>query len=709
MIKIPNYIIKKKLEVSRMATAYLAENTALNHDVFLRVIHPYNVKNNEFRQHFLAVGKRLSHWEHPHLVKIYDVGITDDNIFYSSMEYLEKENLRKKISQKNISVASVLKIISEVGEALSYIHNQGFIHGNLKLDNILFDHEGTTKLLDNGCTELKNAAGDLVLQGNLHYMSPEQVTMTKLDQRTDIYSLGLIVYEMLIGEKAFYADTTAEAIYQHTMLAPPDLPAKYNHLQPVLDKALAKSPHDRYTTIEDMLQALDISVDTFNINKIDNQVEIEYTKKEKEFNGGVYIKHQSVYVENQSVYVSHHVKQEKQKKTGLLRGLLAGFLVLLTLLAFLFNNMITIDSSNKKQLILENSYLKPHNQTYVNSVSFTEKNERIENHDRNTTTNKANEKIEDTDVNSVSFIKEFEKIESRDRNKKNNEINSIEKHNKNSGESTLEKKAPPNIIPTSNVLINIFSKKDKKTLKANIKITSKETNKVIVNEKSTAPHKFELEVGEYELRVEHKGYVTQSKKLKINDIDRSAIILHLEEKAIFMGKLKVQAVSKKNSRSLRATYEVHSVDNKNYHKKKERKTAYFKLPVGKYNLLVSYKDKTIKKQITIKPNKTIYRKIAFNLPREKSEKKIIALGHIYISAKLDHETGKNLPADFFLYHNQKMVKKALKKNNVRFKVPTGKYVIKVIYKGVSSQANAVVEKGDIIEQTFIYDGIPTLP
>jgi serine/threonine protein kinase len=703
MIKIPNYIIKNKLEISSVATTYLAENTILNHKVSLRVIHHDSVKNNEFHQHFLAVGKRISHWEHPHLVKIYDVGITNDNIFYSSMEYLEKESLRKKILQKNISVTSTLKIIREIGEALSYIHNQGFIHGDLKLENILFDHNGITKLLDNGCTELKNASGDLALQDNLHYMSPEQATMTSLDQRTDIYSLGLIIYEVLVGEKAFFADSIVEAIYQHTMLSPPDLPAKYNYLQPVLDKALAKSPHDRYTTIEEMLQALDIAVDTFNINRINNHVETEYTKKK--LNKGIYVKHQSVYVENQSVYVSHHAKQDKPKKTWWLRG----FLVLLTLLAFLFNSVITIDNPNKDQPISKYSYSKPHHKAYVNPVSFIEKNKKVKSDDRNIRTNKISEKIEMSNENTGS----------RDRNNKNKTI-STEKHDKNSSNITLEKKLISNVIPTSKVLINVFSKKNKKPLKANIKITAKETNKIIFNKKNIEPNQFEpeLEVGEYKLRIKHKGYISQSKTLKINDIDKSSIIIHLEKKAILMGKLKVQAVNKKTSKSLRATYEVRGIDSTHYNEKKSSKSAYFKLPIGKYELLVSYKARIIKKQIVIKQNKTVHKKIVFSLPSDKNAKKptktnppkkIIALGYIHISAKLDHETGKKLPADFFLYRNHKMVKKAFKKNSVRFKVPTGKYVIKVIYKGVSSQAKAVVEKGDIIEQTFIYDGIPTLP
>jgi len=695
MITIPNYIIKKELGKSSMEATYLAENTVLNHNVFLRVIHPDNAKNDAFRHHFLTIGERLIRWEHPHIVKIYDVGITDDNIFYISMEYLEKENLRKKISQKNTSVASVLKITKDVGEALSYIHNQGFIHGNLKPDNIFFNHEGITKLLDNGCTELKSASSDLALQGNLHYMSPEQAAMTKLDQRADIYSLGLIIYEMLVGEKAFYANTTADAISQHTMHSHPDLPDKYSYLQPVLDKALAKSPYDRYTTIEDMLQALEVSVDTFHISQIDNQVEIEHTKTEA-FNKGIYVKHQSVYVENQSVYVSH---QDKSQKPWLFRGLLAGFLVLLTLLAFLFNHIITIDSFNKKPIISEHTdknfvttaaFSSPPNETHVNPVSFIEKNEKIETHDRNKKVNKGSE----------------ERLSSGDIG--------IHDRNKKSAESTLEKKSH---IPTSKVLINTFSAKNKETLKANIKITSKETNEVIVDGKNIAPRQFELEVGEYALRVTHKGYVSQSKLLKITDIPHNEVAFNLKEKALLIGRLKVRAVSKKNATALHAIYEVRGINSTYYNKKKKRKSAYFKLPVGKYELSVRYKDKTIKKRITIKKDKTINKKLTFNLSNEKIDKKptktklpkkITTLGYIHISAKLAHEKGRHLPADFFLYHNQKMVKKALGRKSIRFKVPTGKYVIKVMYKGVSSQAKAVVEKGDIIEQTFIYDNIPTL-
>lgn len=192
---------------------------------------------------------------------------------------------------------------------------------------------------------------------------------------------------------------------------------------------------------------------------------------------------------------------------------------------------------------------------------------------------------------------------------------------------------------------------------------------------------------------------------------------------ILIGRLSVTAISKKVGKTLPTTYEVKGINNNYYKQQKMRKTARFKLPTGRYHLLVSYKDKVIKEKIIIQKDITLKKKVVFVLPSDKKKTRIIPpnnkqdnnkdnknriLSQIYVTAKLGNEQGRNLRADFFLYQNKKIIKKFIARKMPQFKVPPGKYIIKVMYKGVSSQAKAVLKKDEVIEQTFIYERVPDL-
>lgn len=675
MIQIPNYTIKNELCKHDTATTYLAEHTeSSSPNLFvLKVIHTESARSDAFRSCFLTVGKQLMALEHPHLVKVYDSGITDDNLCYITMEYLAQGSFSEKKLQEPRPIASILTIIENIGSALSYIHNQNVIHGNLKPENILLSSNGV-KLTDAGYTELQEVSGDLaLLQENFHYMSPEQVTMSKLDQRSDIYSLGLILYEMLVGEKAFSATTTTEAIYQHTMLAPPDLPTKYSYLQSVLDKALTKSPDGRYKTVKEMLQALEISVDAFNINQLVHQIHIKAA--------------------------TDNSPTSSPKRSWTKRGILIGLVFVVGLVSLVF----ALSSKGKRQAVT-------------------------------------------TESASLIAIKKEEITNAEDKTKNTNDEN----HESNNDLDVII----PHAVPTSKISIDILAATDKKPLKASIVIISKDAGEIIVDGKNLGRSEFDLEAGEYKVQVKNKGYYSQSKRLKITDTPHDNVIFNLE-KIILTGQLKVWAINKQDTKPLQATYEVRGINN-NYHKKqKKRQSSNFKLPLGQYDLIVSYKAKTIKKRITIKQNETLNKKIIFTLPKEKpkpvrtskpekkpsenekdemveNEKKPNKksklpikeakkttnnstnhhgdnqLSRIYMTAKLGSDQGRRLSADFFLYQNQKLVKKALKKREIQFNVPSGKYIIKVTYKGVSSQASAIIEKGEIIDQVFVYDNIPSL-
>lgn len=259
-MNIPNYEIKKELGQGGMATVYLAEQTMLSRDVALKVLLPDMVNDQTFQNSFLSEGKIIANLEHPNIVRVYDVGITDDAIFYMAMEYFSGGTLKEKIQGGKLPLEEAVSILEQVGGGLAYAHEQGFIHRDIKPGNILFHANDRAVLSDFGIAKLQDTAGDLTqmgyVQGTLQYMSPEQATTTELDQRSDVYSLGLVFYEMLTGDRAFKADTTVQAIYQHTTAPPPHLPQEYAQYQPALNKALAKLPEQRFKTVTEFTQAI---------------------------------------------------------------------------------------------------------------------------------------------------------------------------------------------------------------------------------------------------------------------------------------------------------------------------------------------------------------------------------------------------------------------------------------------------------------------
>ena len=225
MIEIPNFTIKKELGRGGMATVYLAVQDMLNRDVALKVLLPDMMKNENLRKNFLSEGNIIARLEHPNIIRIYDIGISDDTTFFMTMEYLSGGSLKDKLAKGSLPYSQSLKILSEISEGLTYAHSEGYIHRDIKPGNILFRANDDAVVTDFGIAKLQNTSGELTqmgfTMGTVQYMSPEQATTSDLDYRSDIYSLGLVFYEMLTGEKAFKADTNIQAIHQHTSVPPP--------------------------------------------------------------------------------------------------------------------------------------------------------------------------------------------------------------------------------------------------------------------------------------------------------------------------------------------------------------------------------------------------------------------------------------------------------------------------------------------------------
>ncbi len=264
MKKIPNYSIEREIGEGGMATVYLAVQDMLHRYVALKVMRPELTQDKNFRQSFLSEGSTIANLEHSNIIRIHDIGITDDTVFYMAMEYLSGGSLKERLDKGKLSYSHTLFILEEVANGLAYAHKKGYIHRDIKPANILFRDDGIAILSDFGLAKLQNSSGELTrmgfAKGTVQYMSPEQAITTDLDQRSDIYSLGLVFYEMLTGDKAFLADSTIQAIHQHTTIAPPNLPDQYAFLQAVLNKVLAKSPDKRYQNVSDFIKAIKTAI-----------------------------------------------------------------------------------------------------------------------------------------------------------------------------------------------------------------------------------------------------------------------------------------------------------------------------------------------------------------------------------------------------------------------------------------------------------------
>jgi serine/threonine protein kinase len=260
MKKIPNYTIEREIGEGGMATVYLAVQDMLQRYVAIKVMRPELTQDKNFRQSFLSEGSTIANLEHTNIIRIHDIGITDDTVYYMAMEYLSGGSLKERLDKGKLSYSHTVFILEEVANGLAYAHKKGYIHRDIKPANILFRDDGIAVLSDFGLAKLQDSSGELTrmgfAKGTIQYMSPEQAVTTDLDQRSDIYSLGLVFYEMLTGNKAFLAESSIQAIHQHTVVAPPSLPVEYAFLQPVLDKVLAKSPDQRYQNVSDFIKAI---------------------------------------------------------------------------------------------------------------------------------------------------------------------------------------------------------------------------------------------------------------------------------------------------------------------------------------------------------------------------------------------------------------------------------------------------------------------
>ncbi len=250
-MKIPGYEILRVLGEGGMATVYLAKQERLGRQVALKVMQPATTVGYDFTARFIKEGQIIARLQHPRIVTIYDLDVAD-GVMYFSMEYLPNGTLAELIA-KGLSPSRAVAIARGIAEALAFAHGQGIIHRDIKPQNILFRADGNPVLTDFGiaravtqdmeATQLTSVG---MVVGSPRYMSPEQCMSGTIDARSDLYSLGVVLYQMLAQELPYQGTDVVTLAMAHCSAPIPVLGRRLRAYQPVLERLLAKAPEDRY-------------------------------------------------------------------------------------------------------------------------------------------------------------------------------------------------------------------------------------------------------------------------------------------------------------------------------------------------------------------------------------------------------------------------------------------------------------------------------
>lgn len=252
------YEILDKIGTGGMSDVYKAMDHILGREVAVKVLKQEFAEDVTFVTKFRSEAKSAAGLEHPNIVNIYDVG-SENGMYYIVMEYVEGITLKTYIEKKGqLNFKEAISIALQVGRGIEAAHNKGIIHRDIKPQNIIISTEGKVKVTDFGiarATSSNTIHADVM--GSVHYASPEQARNGYVDGKSDIYSLGIVMYEMVTGRVPFDGDTTVAVALQHLqeeMVAPsayaPDLPIS---LEKIILKCTMKSPDRRYAAIEDLL------------------------------------------------------------------------------------------------------------------------------------------------------------------------------------------------------------------------------------------------------------------------------------------------------------------------------------------------------------------------------------------------------------------------------------------------------------------------
>jgi serine/threonine-protein kinase len=246
------YELKDPVGTGGMSTVFCAHDTLLERDVALKILHEHHSRDDDYVERFRHEARAVAQLSHPNIVTVIDRGDADGRQFIV-FEYIEGDNLKQLVAKGQLSVRRVLELGLEVARALAFAHAQGIVHRDVKPQNVLLSGDGRAKVTDFGIARSLDAVGGNTETGTVlgtsHYIAPEQARGERVDAKTDVYSFGCMLFEMLAGEVPFDGESFLTVAMQHVNEPPPsvleqrpDTPLRLAHL---IERCLAKDPAER--------------------------------------------------------------------------------------------------------------------------------------------------------------------------------------------------------------------------------------------------------------------------------------------------------------------------------------------------------------------------------------------------------------------------------------------------------------------------------
>jgi serine/threonine-protein kinase len=264
-LELANYKINGKLGEGGMAVVYLAEQTTLHREVAIKVLRRELMYNGDIKRRFLDEGRKLASLNHEHIIRVFDL-ISRDDVVAIVMERVDGLTLKELLeSYGKMEKKDCMDLLSQMTSALGYVHNQGYIHRDVKPSNFMVTNKGKVKLLDFGIAKdtgeeamIRTQTGTGAM-GTPMYMSPEQIKeVSKVERQTDIYSLGVVLWQMLSGEKPYQGMTLSDFDLKYKIVHEP-LKRLGNGFDEVISKATEKQVEYRYRTCDEMWDAVEKS------------------------------------------------------------------------------------------------------------------------------------------------------------------------------------------------------------------------------------------------------------------------------------------------------------------------------------------------------------------------------------------------------------------------------------------------------------------
>jgi len=263
--KLGKFQIKRLLGQGAMGEVYLGMDPAIGREVAIKTIIPNAAQGEEAKARFEREARAAGVLNHPHLVTIYEFG-EDQGVLYIAMEYVRGHDLEELFREQTLSRSEALEVLAQVCDGLNFAHRNGIVHRDIKPSNVRVTRDGKrihAKVMDFGVARVSNSdmTATGMVMGTVSYMAPEYIRTGKPDPRSDLFAVGVMLYEVLSGRKPFSGDTTPTILYK-IVNEPPD-PIDYQNLQGispairmVLDRSLAKDPEARFQTADDLGKAL---------------------------------------------------------------------------------------------------------------------------------------------------------------------------------------------------------------------------------------------------------------------------------------------------------------------------------------------------------------------------------------------------------------------------------------------------------------------